>query len=144
MKDNEVIIFPPDYSIEFLSFPILVEPDYPPDVYEKAEDIGVSVEVIAESMGLETKKHQAKILGWITRERVEAIIMIHQYKLNLDWSIIEFIDGDRMLIDTPCLELMQRIDIFKMIPYMMDSEPVFPPEIKKTRGRPKKTENVKK
>lgn len=138
---NELqMLYPPDYSMEFLSFPILFEADWPEIVYERANDCGVDPEVIAESMGIKTKQHHACGMIWMKRELVESIDVIIQHKINHSWSYLQMADGELYLVNLPADRLMEYIEYFLVAPYILEEkqqQQKLEPE-KKKRGRPKK------
>lgn len=132
-------MYPPDYSMEFLSFPILFEADWPEIVYERANDCGVAPETIAESMGIKTKQHHPQGMIWMKRELVENINVIIQHKTNSNWSYLQMTDGEMYLVSLPADRLMEYIEYFLVVPYILEEKQKTEQEPeKKKRGRPKK------
>lgn len=139
MNELKAINYPPDYSIEFLSFPILYEADWPEIVYETATDCGVDPQVIAESMGINIKQHHSHGMIWMKRNLVEMIDIVIQHKINPNWSYLQMADGELYLVSLPADRLMEYIEYFLLIPYIFEEEKQqqSKPE-KNKRGRPKK------
>lgn len=132
-------MYPPDYSMEFLSFPILFEADWPEIVYERANDCGVDPKVIAESMGIKNKQHHSQGIIWMKRELVESIDVIIQHKTNSNWSYLQMTDGEMYLVSLPADRLMEYIEYFLVVPYILEEKQKTEQEPeKKKRGRPKK------
>lgn len=133
-------MYPPDYSMEFLSFPILYEADWPEIVYERAKDCGVDPEVIAESMGITTKDQYQSGLIWMRRDLVETVEVIIRHKKHPEYSYLQLISGELYMIDMPSDRLMEYIEYFLLVPYILEEkqqQQKLEPE-KKKRGRPKK------
>lgn len=131
--------FFPDRHFMFLPVPVMTDADWPDWVYEKAEDLKVSVDQIIEAERL-TKKENKTITIRYHRSIIEdRIAFVAQSIKNANLSVIQFVTGDMVLVDMPNDKLVDYIEYFIFMPDMMEPEEKQPePATPPNEGQKKK------
>jgi len=120
---------PSEYkSLFYLEFPVRVQVNgYPESYHEMAEDLGVTVEQIAESKGDTAKYTYSDTSIWLCREMVEGISAIRDTKDGC--SVVDLDTDESMYIFASAEELIEYIDGFLMMAYQAEVEEDEEPEV---------------
>ena len=134
----------PDRHFMFLPLPVMTDADWPEWVYDKAEDLKVTVEQIIEAEGLTKKENKVITIRYHRSIIEDHIAFIAQSMKDENLSVIQFTTGDMVLVNMPNDQLTDYIEYFILMPDMMEPEEKQPEPIKApVKGQNKKIKKEK-
>lgn len=119
---NAVNEYFPDRHFMFLSLPIMTDSDWPEWVYEKANDLKVTVEQIVEAEKLTEKESRTVTIRYHRSIIEDRIAFIAQSVITANLSVIQFTTGEAVLVNMPNEDLTDYIEYFIFMPEMDGQE----------------------